>query len=94
MHIGVCKIKLYIPESQSLKEKRRVLKSLIARLKNKFNISVAEVDALDIHQSAVIGVVSVSNDAKFVNQILSQCVKFIDSNSSVVLIDYETDFFY
>lgn len=94
MHIGVCKIKLYLPESRSLKEKRRVLKSLIARLKNKFNISVAEVDALDIHQSAVIGAVSVANEAKFVNQILSQCVKFIESNSSVVLIDYETDFFY
>lgn len=94
MHIGVCKIKLYLPESQSLKEKRRILKSLIERLKNKFNISIAEVDALDIHQSAVIGAVSVANEVKFVNQILSQCVEFIESNPSVVLIDYETDFFY
>ncbi len=94
MHIGVCKIKLYLPESQSLKEKRRILKSLIARLKNKFNISIAEVDTLDMHQSAVIGVVSVANETKFVNQILSQCVRFIEANSSVVLLDYETDFFY
>ncbi len=94
MHIGVCKIKLYIPESQSLKEKRRVLKSLIARIKNKFNVAVAEVEALDVHQSAVLGIVSVANAAKFVNQILSQCVKFIEVNSSVVLVDYETDFFF
>ncbi len=54
MHIGVCKIKLYLPESQSLKDKRRVLKSLIARLKNRFNVAIAEVEAQDIHQSAVL----------------------------------------
>lgn len=94
MHIGVCKIKLYLPESQSLKEKRRIIKSLIARLKNRFNVAVAEVEALDLHQSAVIGAVSVANEAKFVNQILSQSVKFIEGNSSVVLVDYETEFFF
>ena len=94
MHIGVCKIKLYLPESQSLKDKRRVLKSLIARLKNRFNVAIAEVEAQDIHQSAILGAVSVANEVKFVNQILSQCVKFIEENSSVVLVDYETEFFF
>ncbi len=94
MHIGVCKVKLYLPESQSLKEKRRIIKSLIARLKNRFNVAVAEIEALDLHQSAVIGAVSVANEVKFVNQILSQCVKFIEGNSSVVLVDYETEFFF
>ena len=94
MHIGVCKIKLYLPESQSLKEKRRILKSLIARLKNRFNIAVAEIEALDMHQSAVIGTVSIANEVKFVNQVLSQSIKFIEGNSSVVLVDYETEFFF
>lgn len=94
MHIGVCKIKLYLPESQSLKDKRRLIKSLIDRLKKKFNLAVAELDALDMHQSAIIGAVSISNDVKFVNRILSQSVKFIEENSSVVLVDYETDFFF
>lgn len=94
MHIGVCKIKLYLPESQSLKEKRRILKSLIARLKNRFNIAVAEIEALDMHQSAVIGAVSIANEVKFVNQVLSQSIKFIEGNSSIVLVDYETEFFF
>lgn len=94
MHIGVCKIKLYLPESQSLKDKRRIVKSLIDRLKKRFNLAVAELDALDMHQSAIIGAVSISNDVKFVNRILSQSVKFIEENSSVVLVDYETDFFF
>ena len=94
MHIGVCKIKLYLPECQSLKDKRRIIKSIIARLKNKFNIAIAEIEALDIHQTAIIGLVSVSNEVKFVNQILSQCVKFIEEDSSVILTDYETEFFF
>ncbi|MDE0317181.1 MAG: DUF503 domain-containing protein [Candidatus Poribacteria bacterium] len=94
MHIGVCKIKLYLPESQSLKEKRRVIKSIIARLKNRFNVAIAEIEAQDIHQSAVLGAVTVANEVKFVDKILAQCVKFIEENSSVVLIDYETEFFF
>ncbi|MDE0087038.1 MAG: DUF503 domain-containing protein [Candidatus Poribacteria bacterium] len=94
MHIGVCKIKLYLPESQSLKEKRRVIKSIIARLKNRFNVAIAEIEAQDVHQSAVLGAVTVANEVKFVDKILAQCVKFIEENSSVVLIDYETEFFF
>ncbi len=94
MHIGVCKIKLYLPESRSLKEKRRAIKSLIARLKNRFNLAIAEVDVQDVHQSAVLAAVSVANDVKFVNKILAQSVKFIEENSSVVLVDYETEFFF
>lgn len=94
MHIGICKIKLYLPESQSLKEKRRVIKSIIARLKNRFNVAIAEIEAQDMHQSAVLGAVTVANEVKFVDKILAQCVKFIEENSSVVLIDYETEFFF
>ncbi len=94
MHIGVCKIKLYLPESQSLKDKRRVIKSLIARLKNRFNVAIAEIEAQDVHQSAVLGIVSVANEVKFLNQILAKSVKFIEENTSVVLVDYETDFFF
>lgn len=94
MHIGVCKIKLYLPECQSLKEKRRVLKSLIARLRNRFNIAIAEIEALDVHQSTVLGAVSVANDIKHVQRIVAQTVKFIEKNPSVVVVDYETEFFY
>ena len=94
MHIGVCKIKLYLPECQSLKEKRSVVKSLIARLRNRFNIAIAEIEALDVHQSTVLGAVSVANDIKHVQRIVAQTVKFIEKNPSVVVVDYETEFFY
>ena len=94
MHIGVCKIRLRIPDSHSLKAKRRVVKSLIARLKNRFNIAVAEVDALDAHQVAILAAVSVSNDVVHLNKIISHVVTFVEANIDAELVDYETEFFF
>ncbi len=94
MHIGVCKIRLRIPDSQSLKAKRRVVKSLIAKLKNRFNIAVAEVEALDAHQLAVLAAVSVSNDSAHLNKLISHVVNFVEANVDAELIDYETEFFF
>ena len=94
MHIGVCKIRLRIPDSHSLKAKRRVVKSLIARLKNRFNIAVAEVDALDAHQVAILAAVSVSNDVVHLNKIISHVVTFVEANIDAELVDYEREFFF
>lgn len=94
MHIGVCKIWLYIPESRSLKTKRRVIKSLVTRLKNRFNIAIAEVDALGAHQSAVLAAVSVSNDAAYLNSLISRVITFIETNTGAELVDYKTEFFF
>jgi uncharacterized protein YlxP (DUF503 family) len=91
MHIGVCKIWLTIPDSHSLKQKRRVIKSITDRLKNRFNIAVAEVDALDRHQQAVLGVVSVSNDTKHLNRVLSYVVNFVEDTLLAELTDYQIE---
>lgn len=94
MHIGVCKIQLRISESRSLKAKRRVIKSLVNRLKNRFNVAVAEVEALDAHQFAVLAAVSVSNDAAHLNKIISHVITFVETNADAELVDYETEFFF
>ena len=94
MHIGVCKVKLYLPESRSLKDKRRVIKSIITRIRNKFNIAIAEIEAQDMHQSAILAAVTVANEQKFVSQIISKSVRYIEENTSVVLLDYETEYFF
>ena len=94
MHIGVCKIQLRIPESQSLKAKRRIIKSLVNRLKNRFNVAVAEVEALDAHQFAVLAAVSVSNDAAHLHKIISHVITFVETNVDAELVDYETEFFF
>jgi len=56
MNIGVCKVKLRLPENLSLKGKRRVLKSITARVRNKFNVSVAEIDDNDLWQLSTLGI--------------------------------------
>ena len=94
MHIGVCKIWLRIPQSHSLKVKRRVIKSLVERLKNRFNIAIAEVEALNTHEAAVLAAVSVSNDAAHLNRLISHVITFIETNVDAELVDYKTEFFF
>jgi uncharacterized protein YlxP (DUF503 family) len=94
MHIGVCTIYLSIPESQSLKDKRQVVRSLIGQIKNRFNIAVAEVGELDVHQRSVVGFVSISNNPRHLNQMLSGVVKFIENMHLAILTDYEIDLNY
>lgn len=80
MNAGVCKIRLHLPENQSLKEKRRIVKSIISRLRNQYNISIAEVDDQDLWQLATLGITCVSNHNQHVGEILSKVINFIVQN--------------
>ncbi|GAF83761.1 unnamed protein product [marine sediment metagenome] len=80
MRVSVCQIELRLPENQSLKGKRQVIKSIITRLQNKFNISVAEVDNQDLWQLATLGVACVSNHRRHAAETLTNVVKFIVRN--------------
>ena len=92
MNVGVCKIKLHLPDNLSLKGKRQVLKSITTRVKNKFNVSVAEVDDHNLWQLATLGICCVSNDKRYTNEVLSKVVDFIvDSRFEVEILDYEIE---
>ena len=92
MIVGMCKINLRIPENSSLKGKRHVVKSVIARICNKFDVAVAEVDNNDLWQTAVIGVCCVSNEKRHANQILSRVIDFVEnSHIDAELLDYEIE---
>lgn len=91
MFIGSASIELHIPQSNSLKSKRQVLKALKDRLHNKFNISVAEVDHNELWQRAVLGVAVVSNQQKFAQQVLSQVVEHIHRENGVEITDYSIE---
>ena len=80
MHVSVCQIKLRLPENHSLKGKRQVIKSIITRLQNKFNVSVAEVDNQDLWQLATLGVACVSNHRRHADETLTNVVKFVARN--------------
>jgi uncharacterized protein len=88
--VGICEIELYLPEVSSLKGKRSVLKSLLARMRNQFNVSAAEVGLNDVWQSARIGVATVSNSSRHANQSLQNVIQWIEANYPQVHIVDQT----
>lgn len=86
MVVGLCTVELFIAESQSLKDKRQVLHGLKERLRSKFNLSVAEVDGQDLWQKAVVAMVCVANEARFVSQVLEQALNLIKSLPAVEIV--------
>ncbi len=92
MNVGVARISLRIPENQSLKGKRHVLQSIITRVRDKFNVAVAEVENGDKWQLATIGISYVSNDGRHVNEVMDHIVNFICSSKfDVEVLDCEVE---
>jgi len=86
-------LKLAVFESTSLKDKRRVVKSLKERLASRFNVSVAEVGSLNHRQQAELGVALVANDSPFVESCLDKIVDYVRLDRSASLVDYESEVF-
>ncbi len=92
MNVGIATIRLRMPENSSLKGKRSVLKSVIAQVRNKFNVAVAEVGDQDTWQLATIGVSCISNDGQHTNEVLSKVVNFIGNGRfDLEMLDYEIE---
>ncbi len=92
MHVGVCKITLRLPENGSLKGKRRVVSSLSTRLRNKFNVSVAEVEGNEMWQTATLGITCVSNSARHVDEVLGNVTAYLEaSREDIVLVGQEQE---
>jgi uncharacterized protein YlxP (DUF503 family) len=92
MNVGTCRVKLRFPENLSLKGKRQILKSIITRLRSKFNVSVAEVDDNDLWQLATLGIACVSNNKRYTNEVLSKAVDFIiNGRFELEIVDYEIE---
>ena len=91
MVVAVVRLTLRIPENQSLKEKRRVLKQLIERTRNRFGISIAETAHMDQHQSAEIGMACVGNDRRVVNSVLDKAAAYIESLQTALITGHELE---
>lgn len=91
MIIGSIIIKLYAPWVHSLKEKRMVVKSITSKIRNKFNVSVAEIDAQDVHQTIVIGVCCVTTSKAHANSILDEVLNFVESNTEAEIVDSQIE---
>jgi uncharacterized protein YlxP (DUF503 family) len=86
MVIGVCALTLHLPDSHSLKEKRQIVKSIIARVRNQFEVAIAEVDENDRWQIAVLGVSCVSNSSQVAGELLERIRRFIEETRPDVLL--------
>jgi uncharacterized protein YlxP (DUF503 family) len=92
MNIGVCKINIRIPENQSLKGKRHVLQSIITKVRDKFNVAVAEVENGDKWQIATLGISYVSNNSRHANEVISKIVDYIvTSRFDIEVLDYQIE---
>ena len=94
MNVSVCQVELRLPENHSLKGKRQVIHSIIARLQNKYKVAVAEVDNQGLWQLATLGIACVSNNRRHAEETLSNVVQFIIRNyPDVELLGSETETF-
>ena len=91
MTIGVLQMDLLIPAARSLKDKRRVIKSLKQLLHNKYNCSVAEVDFHDLWGRCRLAACVVSDDSRFANQQLNEIAKFASNKDGAELLDYRIE---
>jgi hypothetical protein len=92
MQVGVCRVKLHLPENESLKGKRQVIRSVTTRVRSRFNVAIAEIEDNQLWQIASLGITCVSNDARHANEMLSKVVEFIqDIRGDAELVDYEVE---
>ncbi len=89
MVVGICRIDLRIHGNNSLKGKRQILRKLIDRIKNKFNVSIAEVGDNDVLQSARIGFCVVGNNQRYINSALDKITSFIENMNIAEVCDSE-----
>ena len=91
MRVGTVLIRLRLPQPSSLKEKRSLIRSLIAKVKREFNVSIAEVGALDDKRRAELGAALVSNDGRLNERIMAKVVELIEREPQVLIEDYRIE---
>jgi hypothetical protein len=89
MTVGIARITLFVPESHSLKEKRMVLRRVKDRVRNKFNVAIAEVEENDVWQRAVLGLALLGNDRRFVESALDEVVRFVRDLAETTNVERE-----
>ena len=93
MLVGSAQVRLFMGQAGSLKEKRRIIKSLKDNIHNKFNVSVAEVDHLDKWQSTILGVAVAGKEKRHIESVLTGVINYIKLFRSCQLVDYDVEIY-
>jgi uncharacterized protein len=91
--VGIARVTLYLADSQSLKEKRMVVRRVKDLVRNKFNVAIAEVGELDKWQRAVIGLTVVGGERRFTESVLDEVLRFVRGHADVVKDEHELQTF-
>ena len=92
MIVGVLRVSLLLRESHSLKDKRRVVRSIKDRVRSRLNVAISEVDSQDFHQRADLGAVTVSGSRTKAEQVLADVLKIIDRAPSAERFDTDVEY--
>jgi uncharacterized protein len=93
MIVGLMSLELQLPGCDTLKEKRHRIKGVIEKVRAKFNVSVAEVDFQDMHQSAMIGVSMVNSEKTLIEQVFARVEEFFESGDGLLVVESVVDWF-
>lgn len=91
MVVMTCQAQIFLSESRSLKDKRQVVKSLKDRIRNRFNVAVAEVEYQELWQRSTLGLAAISTEGNHANEVLDQVIRFIEQDPRIQLLDYELE---
>jgi len=91
MVIGTGKVVLHAPWVHTLKEKRTIVKSLIAKVRNKFNVAINEVDKQDSHNLIVLGIACVAGNTSMADSVIENVLNFIENNTDAEVIDVKRE---
>ena len=87
MIIGILSLDVRVGSSNSLKDKRRVIKSLTTRIRNSFNVSISEVNCQDLWQRSQLGVAFLTTEVRFAQSVLAKIVDFVERHKDITVID-------
>lgn len=93
MIVGLCRIDLFLPESRSLKAKRQVIKGLKDRIRNRFNVSVAEVEHQSLWQRATLGLAMVSEEKGYIDRTLRQVLNLVQAEPRLQVLDHAFEWY-
>lgn len=91
MIIGTCKIYFRAPWVSSLKEKRMILRSIISKVKHRFNVSIAEIEMQDSHHNGVIGFACVTGNTNHADKIIQNIINYIENNLEAEIYDIQRE---
>ncbi|NDL68456.1 DUF503 domain-containing protein [Anaerotalea alkaliphila] len=91
MMLPTVTLKLYAPWVHSLKEKRSLAKSLLAKIQNRLPVAAAEIEAQDIHQTLVLGIVGIALERGQADRLMDQVIRFVEENTEAQLLEVERE---